>query len=75
MKLLITGGLGFIGSNFIRKIFQNYPKYEITNVDAELFGSNHANLSSVKNNENYEFVKGNITNKILMEKLISKMTW
>ena len=71
MKLLITGGLGFIGSNFIRKIFQNYPEYKITNVDAELFGSNHANLSSVKNNENYEFVKGNITNKILMEKLIS----
>ncbi len=71
MKLLITGGLGFIGSNFILKILETYPEYNIINVDAELFGSNHKNLSLIKNNDNYEFVKGNITNKVLMEKLIS----
>jgi len=72
MKLLVTGGLGFIGSNFISNIINNHPEFEITNVDAELFGSNHKNLNSIKNNSNYTFVKGNITNKILMEKLIQK---
>ena len=40
MKLLVTGGLGFIGSNFILKLLQN-PDIEIINVDAELYGSDH----------------------------------
>jgi|TARA_B110000014_G_C20126114_1_gene600066 dTDP-glucose 4,6-dehydratase len=71
MKLLVTGGLGFIGSNFILNTLVNHPEFEIMNVDAELFGSNHKSLESVKNNHNYKFVKGNITNKPLMEKLIS----
>jgi dTDP-glucose 4,6-dehydratase len=70
MKLLVTGGLGFIGSNFILNTLNKFPKFEITNVDAELFGSNHKNLDSIKNNTNYKFVKGNITNKNLMQKLI-----
>jgi len=70
MKLLVTGGLGFIGSNFILNTLNKNPKFEITNVDAELFGSNQKNLDSLRNNPNYKFVKGNITNKILMEKLI-----
>ena len=70
MKLLVTGGLGFIGSNFILNTLNKFPKSEITNVDAELFGSNHKNLDSIKNNTNYKFVKGNITNKNLMQKLI-----
>ena len=70
MRLLVTGGLGFIGSNFIHYILKNYPNISITNIDAELSGSNHENLSELKNSSNYHFVKGNITNKILMEKLI-----
>jgi len=72
MKLLITGGLGFIGSNFILKILKNDDNFFVTNVDAELYGSNHTNLIKIHNNPNYEFVKGNITNYNLMEKLISK---
>ena len=72
MKLLITGGLGFIGSNFILKILKNYDDFIVTNVDAELYGSNHRNLIEIHNNPNYEFVKGNITSYSLMEKLISK---
>ena len=72
MKLLVTGGLGFIGSNFILKILNEKQKNSIVNVDAELFGSNHQNLESVKNHENYRFVKGNITNRHLMEDLISE---
>jgi len=72
MKLLITGGLGFIGSNFILKILKNDDNFIVTNVDAELYGSNHRNLIEIHNNPNYEFVKGNITSYSLMEKLISK---
>ena len=72
MKLLVTGGLGFIGSNFILHVLKNYDDIEIINVDAELLGSNHENLAEVKNVSKYEFVKGNITNKRLMEDLISR---
>ena len=72
MKLLVTGGLGFIGSNFILKLLNNSDEYHITNIDAELHGSNVNNVSEIKDSSNYEFVKGNITNKRLMEELISK---
>ena len=72
MKLLITGGLGFIGSNFILKMLEKHEDYQIINVDAELSGSNKENLSQIQNNKNYEFVKGNITNKHLMEDLVSQ---
>ena len=70
MRLLVTGGLGFIGSNFILNTIKKNDKISITNVDAELLGSNHNNLLELKKSSNYNFVKGNITNKILMEKLI-----
>ena len=72
MKLLVTGGLGFIGSNFITKILEEKSDFEIVNVDAQLHGADKRNLSGIENNENYEFVNGNITNKRLMEELISK---
>jgi len=70
MKLLVTGGLGFIGSNFILNTLKNDEKVSITNIDAELLGSDHNNLLGLKNSSNYHFVKGNITNRNLMEKLI-----
>ena len=72
MKLLVTGGLGFIGSNFITKILDKKSDFEVINVDAQLHGADKRNLSGIENNENYEFVNGNITNKRLMEELISK---
>ena len=72
MKLLVTGGLGFIGSNFIVKLLENTKDINVVNIDAEFQGSNHENLSEIKNNKNYSFVKGSITNKNLMEKLISE---
>ena len=71
MKLLITGGLGFIGSNFIQHIFKN-TDWEVTNVDAEVFGSSHHNLETVSDSKNYTFMKGNITNRKLMDDLISE---
>ena len=72
MKILVTGGLGFIGSNFILKILNENKEFEVINLDAELFGSNQKNLTSINKNERYEFVKGNITNRNLVEKLISR---
>ena len=72
MKLLVTGGLGFIGSNFISEILKNNPNYKITNVDAELHGSNKMNLPDMDDKQQYRFVKGNISDKVLMEKLISE---
>ena len=72
MKLLVTGGLGFIGSNFILKLLGESNEFQVVNVDAELYGADKRNLSKIKNHEKYEFVKGNITNKRLMEEIISK---
>ena len=72
MKILVTGGLGFIGSNFILKLLKESDGFEIVNVDAELYGADKRNLSEIENNKKYEFVKGNITNKRLMEEIISK---
>ena len=71
MKLLVTGGLGFIGSNFILKSLE-HEDIEITNIDAELYGSDHRNLSKIKNSDRYNFVKGNISNKKFMEEQIAK---
>ena len=71
MKLLVTGGLGFIGSNFILKLLTESNDYEIVNVDAELFGADHKNLSEIKNSKKYHFEKGNITNKKFMEEQIA----
>ena len=70
MKLLVTGGLGFIGSNFILQVLKNNSNIQITNLDASLYGSNKMNLSEIENNDKYKFVSGNITDKVLMEKLI-----
>ena len=71
VRLLVTGGLGFIGSNFILKTLKKYPEHHITNIDACLDGSNIQSLN-ISNNSNYEFVKGNITDFNLMKKLIDK---
>ena len=72
MKILVTGGLGFIGSNFILNTLQSHEEFKITNVDAEFYGSNHANLILLQNSKNYQFVKGNINNHDLMNRLVSE---
>ena len=71
MRLLVTGGLGFIGSNFILRIIEKHPDIKITNIDACLPGSNPKNLPKIKS-QNYSYVKGNITDKKIVDKLISK---
>lgn len=71
-KILVTGGLGFIGSNFILFSIKNNPKIRITNVDACLTGSNTKNLNEIKNSKNYRFVKANINNQKIINDLVSK---
>jgi len=70
LKFLITGGLGFVGSNFILYVLENYPKYQVVNLDAEYIGSNKRNLESIYNKKNYLYVKGNINNRSLVDSLI-----
>src|SRR3989304_3141025 len=58
MKILVTGGAGFIGSNFIHYWLKKYPDDAITNLDALTYAGNLENLREVENNKNYKFVKG-----------------
>ena len=70
MKLLITGGAGFIGSCFVRHILNKYKDYQVINLDALTYAGNIENLDDVKNNSNYRFVHGNICDKALVRELI-----
>ncbi|MCD6149218.1 dTDP-glucose 4,6-dehydratase [bacterium] len=70
MKLLITGGAGFIGSNFIHYILKEYPSYRIVNLDALTYAGNLENLKEAENNPKYKFVKGNICDEKLVNELM-----
>src|SRR5580700_6026521 len=71
MQLLITGGLGFIGSNFVRYLLNKYPQYKIVNLDAMTYAAHLENLADVENNTNYIFVHGSIANKQLVDEIVS----
>ncbi len=68
-KLLITGGAGFIGSNFVKYMLDKYPDYEIINLDALTYCGNLENLTDIESNPNYKFVKGDITDSELVIKI------
>ncbi|MDP2939744.1 MAG: dTDP-glucose 4,6-dehydratase [Candidatus Omnitrophota bacterium] len=70
MRLLITGGCGFIGSNFIRYILKRYPNYKIVNLDKLTYAGNLDNLKDVKENKNYKFIKGDICNYKTVDSLV-----
>ena len=70
MKLLVTGGAGFIGSNFIRHIMKEHPDWEITNLDKLTYAGNLENLKDIEDNPRYRFVKGDITDRKLISNIL-----
>lgn len=69
MRVLVTGGAGFIGNCFIRHMLEAHPDYKIVNLDALTYAGNLENLYDVKDNPNYEFVHGDICDKQLVRQL------
>lgn len=72
MKILVTGGAGFIGSNFIHYLIQKYPGYEIINLDRLAYSGNLENLKSVADLPMYHFVQGDICNEVEVDALMSQ---
>ena len=73
MRILVTGGAGFIGSCFVRHILKKYPNYKVINLDALTYCGNLENLNDLKDNPNHTFVKGNICDRKLAQELISEV--
>lgn len=69
MKVLVTGGAGFIGSNFIRHFLAEHPEYNVINLDKLTYAGNLENLRDVESLPNYRFIKGDITDRDLVEGL------
>ncbi|MDP3034358.1 MAG: dTDP-glucose 4,6-dehydratase [Methanobacteriaceae archaeon] len=74
-KILVTGGAGFIGSNFVRYMLNKYPDYEIVNLDSLTYCGNLENLQGIEDNPNYKFIKGDITDKSLVFDIVSEMDY
>lgn len=71
-NILVTGGAGFIGSNFVRYMVNKYPDYNIINLDALTYCGNLENLKDIEDRENYSFVKGDIRDKNVVDDLVKK---
>src|SRR3989344_3837231 len=71
MKILVTGGAGFIGSNFITYMMEKYPAYKIVNLDKLTYAGNLENLKTVENNPKYKFIKGDICDKNIVKKAMT----
>jgi len=69
-KILVTGGAGFIGSNFIRYILHEYPQYKIINLDKLTYAGNLDNLRDIDINQNYKFIKGDICDSKILNKIM-----
>jgi dTDP-glucose 4,6-dehydratase len=72
MKLLVTGGAGFIGSNFVHFILGKHPEYEVVTLDDLTYAGNLENLKSAEGNLNHRFVKGSITDATLVDGLVAE---
>ncbi|MCP3745981.1 dTDP-glucose 4,6-dehydratase [Paenibacillus sp. A3M_27_13] len=72
MKLLVTGGAGFIGSNFVLYMLKQHPDYEIVNIDALTYAGNLENLKSIENNSKHSFIKEDITDAQAIDQLMQQ---
>ncbi|WP_413307074.1 dTDP-glucose 4,6-dehydratase [Bacillus sp. 1P10SD] len=72
MKLLVTGGAGFIGSNFVRYMVNKYPNYQIVNLDLLTYAGNLENLKDIENAPNYKFVRGDIADRDFIQGLFKE---
>lgn len=72
MKLLITGGAGFIGSNFIHHALKKYPEYQVISLDALTYAGNLENLAAWKDDARYRFMKGSVTDAAAVEPLVAE---
>jgi dTDP-glucose 4,6-dehydratase len=72
MKLLVTGGAGFIGSNFISYILSIYPTYSIINLDKLTYAGDSSSLAAWSNDTRYQFVQGDICDKSLVDSLVKE---
>lgn len=72
MNLLVCGGAGFIGSNFVRHMLETYPYYKIVNYDKLTYAGNLDNLKDVSDNANYKFVQGDIVDLDLLNEVIKE---
>ena len=72
MKILITGGAGFIGSHVVRLFVNTYPNYIIHNLDKLTYAGNLANLTDIENKPNYKFIKGDIVDAAFITELFNK---
>lgn len=73
MKILVTGGAGFMGSNFIHYVLKKYPDYEIINLDKLTYAGNLKNLTDIENDSRYTFIKGDIADAKIVNELIPKV--
>lgn len=73
MKILVTGGCGFIGSHFVRVVLNEYPDWDVVNLDALTYAGNLTTTMDIQTNPRYKFVYGSITNKDLVERLIAEV--
>jgi len=72
MKILITGGAGFIGSHVVRRFVNLYPNYEIVNLDKLTYAGNLENLKDIEHKDNYRFVKGDIVDSNFIDDLFEQ---
>lgn len=72
MKLLVTGGAGFIGSNFVLYMLKQHPEYEIVNIDALTYAGNLENLKSIEDHSNHTFVRADITDAQAIDQLMQQ---
>ena len=72
MKILVTGGAGFIGSNFVQYMVDKYPEDEIVNLDLLTYAGNLENLKDIEDRKNYKFVKGDIADRQFVFDLFEK---